>query len=314
LEAERENLRVAIAWSIETDEVAIGWRLSGALRTFWELRGYSREGQQYLARLLKSPIGLACVRERAYALLNAAALALHVGGYSEARNALQESLAIHRQLGREETALGILNALGIMALCLGDREGSVALHAECLQRARGLGQEGDVAEALHGLTNIARYDEDWERAATLCDQVIALYRRLSTPVKLVTGLSDRGLVAIAQGDLDRAVICYRECLALCLETGNLSVLSWCFIGCAGIALVRRRPVQTTRLLAVAAALLGMLGETLHPVDRADYERYLATVRARLEGEQFETEWAAGEAMSREEAIACATEQLGPIPA
>src|SRR5205807_1508646 len=53
LEAEHDNLRAALAWSLAADdrgEQAL--RLAGALSGFWQTRGSLSEGRQWLARAL----------------------------------------------------------------------------------------------------------------------------------------------------------------------------------------------------------------------------------------------------------------------
>jgi hypothetical protein len=63
------------------------------------------------------------------------------------------------------------------------------------------------------------------------------------------------------------------------------------------------------LLGAVDALLGSSGLSLWPADRLDYDRNLTTARARLDEASFEAAWAAGRAMSMEEAIAYALEDL-----
>jgi len=53
LEQELDNLRAALAWSLERDRMAIGedesaLRLSGALRWFWLMHGHFHEGLNWL--------------------------------------------------------------------------------------------------------------------------------------------------------------------------------------------------------------------------------------------------------------------------
>jgi hypothetical protein len=48
---------------------------------------------------------------------------------------------------------------------------------------------------------------------------------------------------------------------------------------------------------------------MHPVDRGDYERDVALARAQLGEEAFVIAWATGQAMSLEQAIAYALEEI-----
>jgi predicted ATPase/DNA-binding XRE family transcriptional regulator len=48
LETDHDNLRTALAWSLESGKSESALRLSGALYYFWELRGYWSQGQKWL--------------------------------------------------------------------------------------------------------------------------------------------------------------------------------------------------------------------------------------------------------------------------
>ena len=58
-----------------------------------------------------------------------------------------------------------------------------------------------------------------------------------------------------------------------------------------------------RLFGAAAALFETAGASIWPIDRADYERNLAAVRAGLGEDAFAAAFAAGRAMRPEEAVA-----------
>jgi len=52
LESEHDNLRTALTWALESQRIEEGLRLASALTLFWEIRGYVREGVNWLERLL----------------------------------------------------------------------------------------------------------------------------------------------------------------------------------------------------------------------------------------------------------------------
>src|SRR5215216_6692774 len=52
LEVEHDNIRAALAWTLEREEAELAMRLAGALWTFWEARGYYGEGLAWLRRVL----------------------------------------------------------------------------------------------------------------------------------------------------------------------------------------------------------------------------------------------------------------------
>ena len=97
LDAEHDNLRAALAWSLEQDGDA-GLRLSGALGWFWWSRSNHTEGRRWLARALNATSER--TRARAKALHGAGWLAHHQRDLREARSLFDESLSIARELGR----------------------------------------------------------------------------------------------------------------------------------------------------------------------------------------------------------------------
>ena len=52
LEAEHDNLRVALSWSVEAGEVESVLRMAGSLSLFWSVRGYSSEGRGWCEEAL----------------------------------------------------------------------------------------------------------------------------------------------------------------------------------------------------------------------------------------------------------------------
>jgi hypothetical protein len=72
---------------------------------------------------------------------------------------------------------------------------------------------------------------------------------------------------------------------------------------ATLAVGRRQPQRATRLLGAAAALRERIGAPLPPVDRADYDRDVASAHAQLDEVTFDAAWAAGQALTLEQAIA-----------
>jgi hypothetical protein len=82
---------------------------------------------------------------------------------------------------------------------------------------------------------------------------------------------------------------------------------WNIRGLGGVALGEGQTHRAAQLLA-AAELLVEIGH-LHPIDRDDYERDKAQARTQLGEEAFTAAWAEGQAMSLEQAIALALEEV-----
>jgi DNA-binding CsgD family transcriptional regulator len=51
LESEHDNLRAALSWALESQQIEAGLRLASALTLFWEIYGYVQEGLGWMERL-----------------------------------------------------------------------------------------------------------------------------------------------------------------------------------------------------------------------------------------------------------------------
>jgi hypothetical protein len=73
-------------------------------------------------------------------------------------------------------------------------------------------------------------------------------------------------------------------------------------GLAELAMAQGQLERAVRLVGTATALRDALGTPMPPNGRAQYERDLAAMRAALGEETFTAAWAAGSAMTLEDAV------------
>src|SRR5205823_9266046 len=91
LEAEHDNLRAALAWSLEAPgDGDLGLRLATAVEVLWSSRHYLDEGCRYLDAVLSLPQAAPRTAARAAALHAAAELAHYQSDYAAARALAQE--------------------------------------------------------------------------------------------------------------------------------------------------------------------------------------------------------------------------------
>ena len=72
-----------------------------------------------------------------------------------------------------------------------------------------------------------------------------------------------------------------------------------------------RPTDAAQLFGAAEALRELIGKPLTRAQQANHDRDVATVQQRLDPEAFAAAWAAGRAMTLEQAIAYALERSAP---
>jgi predicted ATPase/class 3 adenylate cyclase len=93
LEAEHDNMRAALSWALERNEVEVALKLGGALSGFWLLRDYHSEGRRWLEEALTMD-GRGSPGSRAMALAGAGWLAKDQGDLDRAKEACEEGLEL----------------------------------------------------------------------------------------------------------------------------------------------------------------------------------------------------------------------------
>jgi predicted ATPase len=217
LEAEHDNLRAALSWSLEHGAAEEGLRLTGALARFWYLRGYLSEGRRWLEQTLACGGAPAT---RAAALRGAGLLAWHQSDLEPAVAMFEESLALSRQLGDRHSMALALNNLGGVADLQGDFTRAAGLYEESLALRRAVGDRWGIAAALNNLGSLSRKVGEFSRATELLGESLALLRELGDRVALSTVLNNMGGLAQSQGDITRAATLYEESLAIKRELGD----------------------------------------------------------------------------------------------
>ncbi len=176
LETEHDNLRAALAWSVESGNTVNALRLSGALWRFWYIRGYHREGREWLEDALASSGGVLPAL-RAKALDGAGYLATDQADYAAAFLHFEESLSIHRALGDKAGVAESLHGLGRAAWRKGDFERAAGFYEEALVFRKDLGATNIIPLVLNSLATLAMATGDLPKAASLLRESLAMCRR-----------------------------------------------------------------------------------------------------------------------------------------
>jgi hypothetical protein len=82
----------------------------------------------------------------------------------------------------------------------------------------------------------------------------------------------------------------------------LTLSVWCLAGLGRVAVAQRQPERAAQLFGTTAALSEVFDPRMDPTDRADYECAVAVTRAQLDAATFAAAWAAGRAITLEQAI------------
>jgi predicted ATPase/transcriptional regulator with XRE-family HTH domain len=258
------------------------------------------EASVALYRESENPAGLA------EALIDLGATAQGQGDYARASRLQVEGLALYREQGSIwGVAYGLLH-LGSVALDQGDLALAATRYRESLALFRTLGATDDIAWAGLGLAQVARLEGNHARAMSLLEEGLAIFQQLGNRQGTAEVILSLGQVALAQHDSLRAKAHFAE--SLVIFAGMLAKKSAvaCLLGLAEIAVAQEQPRVAARLFGAAEALRQSSGVPWPGASdirqSADVETALATARARLAESSFAAAWAAGRALSLQQAV------------
>jgi predicted ATPase/transcriptional regulator with XRE-family HTH domain len=308
---ERNNLRAALSWMLADNDMEMGLRLAGTLWDFWTVTGALSEGrgwlEAFLARERTESEHCASVPARARALHGAGLLAWYQGDLQAAVRNIEESVKLYRDLDDRKALSRALIALSTTPLSQGDTARAIEILEESLALARELGDPGRGGLALGNLAEIYMQQAEYDRAAALWEESLALLRELRMPSIIAYALQGLGETRCYQGDYVRATALLRECLVVYIDLGFHLNTGDVLDVLALMAWNQGRAEQAVRLFAAGSAIREEVGATHSPNKRAHTDRTLAASREALGEEAFAAAWAAGAAMTPDEAAASAIE-------
>jgi predicted ATPase len=303
LEAERDNLRAALEWSMQNGEAEDRLRLAGLLVWFWYVQAHFSEGRQWLEQALTNSES-ASPGIRAGVLYGLGLMAEQQGQWEKATMWLTESLKLYRLLDHIETGWVLLD-LGQVAVSQGEYDRATALFAESESVFQ---LESHKASVLLYRGIAACYQHDYDQAQALIDKSLPSLRKVNDRLAVARALHALGVVMRHQ-DIERAAALFRESLTISHAIGARLEIAQCLESLAGVASAQAQPEEAARYLGAAWALREAINTPLHPGTRADYDRDISILRTQFAETAFEAAHAEGRAMTMEQAIKYALAEL-----
>ncbi|CAN5661865.1 BTAD domain-containing putative transcriptional regulator [soil metagenome] len=341
LEAEHDNLRAALSWSLEAGDSDSALRIGGALWRFWGVRGHFSEGRRWLSTSLSggeaAPVSvrarallalgdlarrqadytraaedlqasLELYREakdrrgEAYALCFLGWIALDRSDLVRAEGLLEESLALSREAGTARDTSVVLNALATLEVYRGDYAHAAALQEECLSLAREAGDVRSIANYNVNLGWTAAMTGAYERAEEILQEAQGLFWELGD--RNMAAHCDRllGFVALSRNDLGRAEDLCVKAIRELQELAEAPGVDFALDVLAGVAASRREIGRAARLWGAAAGSREATGAPWIPEERAMIEPHIDAARTRLEEAVWQEERGKGRSMTLDQAV------------
>jgi non-specific serine/threonine protein kinase len=229
------------------------------------------------------------------------------GDFPRAEALIEQSLTLWRGLGDEEQEAVNLIRLGLAFMDQERYAEAAARTAEAFAMLEELGDTAVLAApyasiALNNLGAITISQGDYARAADYLAAALARQRTMGYSWATGYTLVDLGRLARLQGDSVEAAARFQESLELARTHGDPWMAARALLGLATIALAGGQPERSARLLGAKTALDDLIGGSIHPYERADQERALASLRTQLGEPAFAAAFAEGRAVDLDEAI------------
>lgn len=220
LDQEHDNLRSALAWSVEaSDRNEAGLRICGAVYRFWAHRGHALEGRRWCAAVLANAAGNPFTRARTKALHAAGTLAWRLGDIAAARSLLEQALKLSREQKDPQREGRILSNLGGVAIHQADSAAARAFLEQAVALHRALGNQTLEARVLNNLAALAINENRYAEAYAPLERALTLSRSSGNPMEEANAMSHLGFIAQQSGNYAEAQALHEHALSIAREFG-----------------------------------------------------------------------------------------------
>jgi non-specific serine/threonine protein kinase len=298
LEAELNNLRAAMRWSLDTGQAGPGLRIAEHM---WFWSSWSAEWRYWLDALVRLPDASILSPMRLSALFAATIQAILLEDAPRGQALSDEHLALASALNDQNAQFMSFYLAGYVQIVQADYGGAAATFAEGLAKATAVGNRAWVALSdgvglsLLLLGEYDRAEAALQAALTGFAQDGFHFGSIETRVAL-------GYLALEKQETSRASGLFAQAAEQAI--GFRSELPDCLNGLAGVALLENDLRRAAQLFGAAEGLAQRFGARSHepPLIRFN-ERNQATLRQRMAPAALERAWQEGRGMSVAEALA-----------
>jgi predicted ATPase/class 3 adenylate cyclase len=309
LEAEHDNLRVALTWALETraddaargdEQAATGLRLTQALGMFWYQHGHAAEGRRWLERAIDMAAddAGAPLAEAAHGL---GMLLRQQGDLDAALRVLDRSVAVWRRLGDRVQEARALNTLGIVYRHGGNLDAARSMFEDSIAIAREVGRP-KISVRLANLGNLEIEAGNLERAAQVLQEALALYREEGYPLGVANAQQALATASLLSGRAAEARDLLSRTFDYVASSGDPELLVNILEPSACVAAELGDHRRAALLAGAAEGIRDAAGMPMPQPDLALLERFLGPARATIPRAAWDAELAAGRALTREQAV------------
>ncbi|MCI0712979.1 MAG: LuxR C-terminal-related transcriptional regulator [Chloroflexi bacterium] len=303
LELEHDNLRAAIAWSLDSGEVTVGLRIITALRDFWFYEGYHVEAYQWCERALKHVSQIHPILQGRLRL-TAGLIAWARHQMDETRHYWEQALTIFQETGERRYAAWALGYLGGSKFGIDQSgyEDDVVRIEAAIDTLRKLNDLPGVAQMLNILGNVHRIPQHYDQAKLAYERCLGIVRQTGEKRRESIILSNLALVAYAEADYELVKVYSQDGVSIAYEIGFKLILAECLHTLAGFLGAENRAPDAARLAGAVDAFHEYQGLVFAPNDQHYHDRIRNDLRQHMDDETFQAYWHQGYQMSIDAAV------------
>ena len=307
-EMDRDNIRAAVSWALETQATETALRLLAACWRYWQIRGYLVEARGLAEQILALPDTRTFPLPFDAALDAAGGIAYWQADQEGARTWYGEALERARERGDDRAlANAIYNMTFTFALSAEDQAQARALAGEALEVNRRLGDDAGIGRSLWALASAEYFFGNMDGAREALVEALVLFRKVDDQFMLAWTLFMTGMTNL-EHDPGIARASLGQALDMFLQTDDVSGYALIFDGFSYLAHADGDLVRALQLAGFAATTEKLAGTGLNAYNRkvSDFhpEELLTTP-------EYQAAYAEGQHMSLERAVVIA---LGQEPA
>lgn len=302
LDAERENILAAHEWAGRAaDGAQAGLVLVNSTKLYWAHRGLLELGHRLVSEALQRPGAAEANLARCRALFNAGQFCYFMGRYAQARQSLEESLAIARALGDAGFIADILQPLGMAAIGQGELGTARPWLEEAVELTRASRDPRAMAGALNALAMLLRVQGDMPAARGLYDEMVQVAAEAGFRDFEAAGLLNVAMLAIDAGDAAGAQLLARA-VRIAEELGSAPAMQSALEVCAGLAAAQGQWRRAASFYGAGESLAAKSGVRRDAADDRFLQPKMAQARNRLGEEAFAEACGEGMALPAEQAV------------
>ena len=301
LDAERGNLRRAIAWALEQTDDVVALRFTVALWRYWRYTGEFAEGRRWSeAALVMRGAGHPSLRAKA--LWATAFLVYPQGDYGRMAELAPECLDMARQGGDPMDLRNALTVVGQLAMCEGRYTDAMEPLRESLDICRRLGVSWQLGTSHLNLGNALLHSGHVAEAERIYRDGLKVYMELGDATFAARITNAIAHAALAEDDVDRADKLVRDALTGFARQHERIGVGEALDTLAAVAAARGDSERAARLDGASEGIHETIASRPAPFERAISGRFIKAAQTALGADRWQSAWDAGHDLTLEEAI------------